>query len=113
MDDSSRYVMTSKISIINQSAFEALGFTFESAEFGETKIVLPEGWVMADIDNDAFTTDFIDPDGCSHGKFCCGNYPRIPARMWLYKELRPNAIEKDEIPGILESHLKWNKEHPV
>ncbi len=109
MDNNSRVVLVSDAVLKDQTPFEELGFTFEPVDSRHTRITLPEGWIMADIDEDAFTTDFIDPDGCSHGKFCCGNYPRIRESIWLYKDLRPGVIDKNEIAAILEEQLQRNR----
>ncbi len=93
MTDNSRVVKKMDIIPYNQAAFEELGFIFEP-QGDETQITFPEGWTYADIDDDGFTTDLIDEKGCSHGKICCGNYPRIRATMWLYETIRSDVMEK-------------------
>lgn len=91
----------------DQSAFEKLGFNFEP-KGEETKITFPTGWVWKDIDNDAFTIDLIDEKGCSHGKICYGNYPRIRDKIWLYEEIRSNVMETHDVKTLLKEELKRN-----
>jgi len=107
MKDNSRVVKIMDIIPYDQAAFEKLGFNFEP-QGEETQITFPKGWTWKDIDNDGFTIDLIDEKGCSHGKICCGNYPRIRAKMWLYKTVRNNVMKKHDVKTLLKKELKGN-----
>lgn len=83
MKDNSRLVQELFVIPNDQLAFESLGFNFETIKEG-LKVTFPFGWTMKDIDNDGFTLDLIDENGCSQGKIEFGNYPNRKGNMWLF-----------------------------
>lgn len=84
MKDNSRLVMKLYIEIINQVAFENLGFTFETMRDEYSKVTFPSGWIAVNISYDGL--DLIDAKGCSYGKLDFGCYPIRKGSMWLYKK---------------------------
>lgn len=106
MKDNSRVVkIITDIFPHDQAAFEKLGFNFET-QGNQTKIIFPKGWIWAMIDDNGFTMDLIDENGCSHGYICYGNYPRISASMWLYRKPFYDVMKKHNVETILKEELK-------
>ncbi len=92
-----RVVENLYVNLINQEAFENLGFNFKTKKFdysvedrhfkGEELIVtFPVGWTLTSFNDDGFTADILDEKGFSQGRVDFGCYPNRKGYMWLLRE---------------------------